>query len=389
MDITRRDDWSSRLHPKNNHFNYPSVSVSALMSEMFTLPSSISFWKIRASASQVGKDIPSAYYTIEDKYSFNNYSGLTTLEPSDTKTDPYLKPELTTGYEVGSDIRFFGNRIELDATGYYSVTENQIIKTEVSKSSSYDYYTMNAGKVDSKGLEIILSTLPVKKKDFSWECQLNWSIDRTYVREMDSSITSKVQAVNSHLYIESRKGQRVGTFYGKAYQRSPDGYKLYTESGDTRLTDEKALGNYNPDWMASIHNTLNYKNLSFSFLFDLRWGGLLFNEIERKLNMYGLSKATLLNDREGIVPVGKVEEEDGTYRFLTLEDLEAYGKTGGQSGEEYWATASEEAVPENSLVDATYLQLREVKLSYKIPKKWMDKTSLTLNDHYIRFQIVP
>jgi hypothetical protein len=126
--------------------------------------------------------------------------------------------------------------------------------------------------------------------------------------------------------------------------------------------------------MASLHNSISYKNLSLSFLLDLRYGGLIYNEIERKLNLYGLSEATLLNDRTGIVPDGMVEEEDGTYRKLTLEDLENFGKIGGQSGQEYWANQMEEVVPENTLVDDTYLKLRELRIAYELPQQWISKT---------------
>ncbi|MGF7140201.1 SusC/RagA family TonB-linked outer membrane protein [Roseimarinus sediminis] len=379
LDITGRNDWSSTLHPDNNSFFYPSFTLSALMSDIFELPETINFWKIRASWAKVGKDIPQPYFITADKYywSTSSETGETYPSPVDYTTDPYLKPELTTGEEIGTDIRLFNSRIELDFTYYTSSTVNQILKTYKSiTSGGRQYEMMNAGKISSKGVELTLNTVPVKTNDLEWNLQFNWSLDRTYVDELlvDQPDFNKTQRVNEFIYIEDRVGQRRGTFYGQAYERAPNGERLYSLSGDTRLTERRVLGNYNPDWMASMSNSINYKDFSFSCLFDLRYGGLIYNEIERKLNMYGLSEATLLNDRTGIVPDGMVEEADGTYRKLTLADLEKFGKIGGQSGQEYWATQMEETAPENELIDDTYLKLRELRIAYKLPETWLKKT---------------
>jgi TonB-linked SusC/RagA family outer membrane protein len=376
LDITRRDDWSSTLHPSVNHFIYPSVVGSAVLSEMFPMPNAISFWKLRASYAQVGNDIPKPYYTVEDKFSFNSYNGLTNLTVSDTQTDPYLKPEISTGTEYGMDIRLFKNRVGLDVTYYHNVIHNQILNIPKSTTSGGEKsFTTNAGKIMNHGVELTLNLTPVKSNFVKWDMQVNWSWDRSMVEELLASNPdfSKTQKVNSFLAVEDRQGQRRGTFYGRAYQLAPNGKRLYTLSGDTRLTEATELGNYNPDWMASLSNSVDYKNLSFSFLLDLRYGGLIYNEIERKLNMYGLSEATLLNNREGIVPDGMVEE-NGSYRPLTMQDLENASKQGGQTGQEYWATQMEETAPLNVLVDDTYLKLRELRLSYRVPTRMLPFT---------------
>jgi len=374
LDVTRRDDWASTLHPDFNHFFYPSVALSTLVHELFPLPGAVSFWKVRASIAQVGNSVPGPYFTIAEKYPFITTSdGLSHIEPNYFFTNPYLKPEIGTGYEIGSDLRLFQNRLGFDVTLYKTVTKNQILKTVKSiTSGGQGYFTTNAGQITSKGIEATLNLVPIKNKDWTWEMQINWSLDRTYLDELIDSLPEihKTQDVNSFLAIEDKVGQRRGTFYGRAYERAPNGERLYSLSGDTRLTEDTQLGNYNPDWMASFNNTITYKWLSLSFLFDLRYGGLIYNEIERKLNMYGLSEATLLNNREGIVPDGMVQE-NGTYRKLTLEDLENYGKIGGQSGQEYWATQMEETAPENVLVDDTYLKLREMRLAFEMPKDWI------------------
>ncbi len=381
LDITRRDDWSSTLIPTNNHFIYPSVVASAIVSEIVNLPKAISYMKLRASMAQVGNDIPSPYFTVEDKFEYTYTDGVPSVSPVDIETDPNLKPEKTTGYEIGLDVRFLNNRLGIDITGYYSSTVNQIITLKKTVTSGgKNFKAINTGEVENKGLEISLNATPVKNNHFTWDLLANWSLDRAFVNELvkDDPDAQYARLVNTHLAVIDIQGERRGAFFGKSYQKAPNGERLYTPTGDTMLSEEQVLGNYNPDWMTSLNNNFTYFNLSLSFLLDFRYGGLIYNEIERKLNFLGLSEATVLNDREGLVPHGVFLAEDGSYQWLTSDNIPG----GGQSGKAYWETQMEETVPENVLIDDTYLKLRELRLSYNLPKKWMDKTfmnSLTLS----------
>lgn len=379
LDITGRNDWSSTLNPESNSFFYPSAALSAIMSDIVNLPSFFNFWKVRASMAQVGKDIPVAYFIGTDKNEWvdNTNDGSTYTAPLKTKISSDIEPELTTGIEFGSDMRFVNNRLGFDFTYYTSTTVNQILREDVSKSTGYDYWIINAGQISSKGAEVTLNAVPVKMSNgLEWNVQLNWSRDRTYVDELIDSLPdfNKTQKANNFLFIRDAVGQRRGEFYGQGWLRAPDGQQLFSYSGDTRHTPGViALGNYNPDWMASLYNTVTFRNISFSFLLDYRFGGVLYNETQRKLNFYGLSAETTLNNRTGIVPVGEVEDGNGGYRALTLEDLQTYG-VNGQSGEQYWANMSDEGIPECAIVGATYMKLREVRLAYDLPEKLLTKT---------------
>jgi hypothetical protein len=235
---------------------------------------------------------------------------------------------------------------------------------------------MNAGQISSKGAEITINASPVKTKSLEWKTQLNWSMDRTYVDKLLDSVPDyiKSQSVNGFLTIRDRTGQRRGTFYGQGYLRTADGQQLFSYSGDTRHTSGAiALGNYNPDWIASLSNTFTYKNLSFSCLLDYHYGGVLYNQTQRLLDFYGLSAASAYNNRVGIVPDGAVEDGNGGYRKLTLEDMQKYG-INGLSGDQYWANMSDEGIPENAIVDATYLKLREARIAFDLPGKIVGKT---------------
>ncbi len=377
LDFTGRQDWSTTMHANNNTFFYPSVALSAIMSKILPLPKEVSFWKIRASWADVGKDFTTPYFATPNKYVWhvNKETGAAYINEILTKTDDGIKPERTRGWEAGTDLRLLDNRIGLDVTYYSSISYNQILSFVTSKAGGgYGDRVINSGEIKNSGIEIMINATPVKMKDFSWDAQLNWSKDKTAINSLIDSLPKldKTQGVTDHLFLYDVNGERRGTFFGKGYERNENGDILFSLSGDTRRGDKKILGNYNPDWILSFSNTFTYKNFSLYALFDYRHGGELYNAVKRKLNMNGLSKDSGMNDRTGIVPDGYVEDGENGYRKLTLADLEAAGKLGGMSGQEFWANMMDEEIPESVIEDATYLKLREVKLTYNMPVQWFE-----------------
>ena len=384
FDVTSRNDWSSTLPAENNSYFYPSFTLSALLNEMMALPKQISFWKLRGSWAKVGSDTEP--YQLQNAYYWGTGSnGVASITPSSTKANSQLKPELTSAWEVGTDLRLFNNRLNIDFTYYNSNTVNQILKVEVSPTTGYEYILKNAGKINNSGYEIMLNTTALKSKNFSWDMTLNWSLDRSIVREYDPDSPDAFlsRSITKHLFVEDRTNERRGSLYGKGYKRAPNGEILFTKSGDTQRGEKKYLGNYNPDWMAGFTNELKYKNISLSILFDVRWGGVFYSETNYNLTMKGLSKATLLGgyDPQGnyqarnyILPDGMVED-NGSYRKLTKEDLISSGlSAGGLTGQQYWENMMDEEIPEAVIYDATYLKLRELKLAYNFPEKMLKNT---------------
>ncbi len=379
FDVTARNDWSSTLPENNNSYFYPSFTLSGLMDQILTLPEQISFWKMRGSWARVGND--TGPYQLLDAYNWGTgEGGKATINQSNVKANPELKPELTSAWEAGTDMRFFKNRFSIDATYYNSVTSNQILKVEVSPTTGYEYILKNAGKIRNKGMELMLKGLVVKQNDFTWDIFVNWSRDRAIVEEYDPENPDAFlsRSITTHLFVEDRLGERRGAMYGQGYERAPNGEILYTRSGDTQRGSKKYLGNYNPDWMGSLSNEFTYKKLTLSFLFDLRYGGVFYSRTNYSLNIMGLSKETLLGGpdangvytpREYILPDGMMQDGDN-YRKLTREDLIASGlSSGGLSGQQYWENIMDAEIPEAVMYDATYLKFRELKLTYDIPQK--------------------
>lgn len=387
LDITARNDWSSALPVNNNSYFYPSFTLSGLVHEVVDLPKAISFWKLRAGLARVGSD--TGPYNLQDQYRWGTgENGVASIVQSNVKSNPNLKPEITSAWEVGTDIRFFQNRWMLDLTYYNSVTSNQILRVEVSPTTGYDFILKNAGQISNRGVEVMLKGRVIERKKFSWNTMVNWSMDRSYVDEYDPENPDAFlsRSVTTHLFVEDKIGQRRGAMFGKGYERAPTGEILYTRSGDTQRSDKIFLGNYNPDWMGSIYNDFQFGNLGLSFLVDVRYGGVFYSSTNYNLNIRGLSEATLLGGtdangnftpRENILPDG-MYLDNGVYRPLTKEDLKESGlSTGGLTGQQYWENIMDAEIPEAVIYDASYLKLRELKLFYNIPQNVAERVNIS------------
>ncbi len=388
LDVTARNDWSSALPNDNNSYFYPSFTLSGLVHEVVKLPSVISFWKMRGGVARVGND--TGPYALQDQYYWGQgENGVATIIQSSTKANPNLKPEITSAWEVGTDIRFFKNRLQIDATYYNSLTSNQILRVEVSPTTGYDYILKNAGKIRSSGVELMINGEIIENKNFNWNATINWSRDRSIVEEYDPESPDAFlsRGVTNFLFAEDRLGERRGALYGKSFQKAPNGKLLFTKSGDTQRGEKEFLGNYNPDWMGSLYNSFQYKNIGLSFLVDVRYGGVFYSSTNYNLNIRGLSDLTLLGgldpngnmvSRDYIVPDGMYLDNDGTYKDLTAEVLRSSGlSSGGLTGQQYWENIMDAEIPEAVIYNASYVKFREFNISYAFPQSWVSKAKLT------------
>ncbi|MEM7657170.1 MAG: SusC/RagA family TonB-linked outer membrane protein [Bacteroidota bacterium] len=387
LDLTARNDWSSTLPVDNNSYFYPSATLSVVLNEALSLPRALTFWKIRGGLAQVGNDTDP--YALQDEFSWGTgENGVATIIQSNVKANPELKPEITSAWEVGTDIRFFNNRLGLDLTYYNSLTFNQILRVEVSPTTGYDFILKNAGKIRSSGWELMLTGSIIEGKKLRWNTTVNWSRDRSIVEEYDPENPDAFlsRSITTHLFVEDKLGERRGAMYGKGYQRAPNGEILYTKSGDTQRSEKIYLGNYNPDWMGSWYNEFAWGPVNLGFLLDVRYGGAFYSSTNYNLNIRGLSEATLLGGtdangvvtpRENIVPDG-MYLEDGTYRKLTTDDLRESGlSSGGLTGQQYWENIMDSEIPEAVIYDATYLKFRELSLSFRFPEQLISRLSIS------------
>lgn len=362
LDLTGRNDWSSTLPYGHNSFFYPSVSTSFSLGDIFTLPKQISFAKLRLSYAQVGNDTR-PYQTT--KYYDKIYSN--TFTNSATLFNPNLKPEITSSYEAGLDLRFFNNRLSTDVTIYRNNSRNQILAIPLDPTSGYQNSLVNAGLIESNGVEVVLRGTPVATPNFSWNATINWSRNRSYVRELADGLTSQViYSHDGNVTIEARVGGRMGDMYGRGFQRSPEGKVVYSSTGLPAPLDPvaKVWGNAFADWKGGLLNEFVIRKVRVSFLLDYQHGGSMFSQSNHKYNTLGKTKVTLPGRDGGIVGDGVVLGSDGVYRPNTV-------KVSAASYYENYYTISN---AETNVFDASYLKLREARVEFNLPAKWLGKS---------------
>jgi len=380
LDLTARNDWSSTLPSSNRSYFYPSASVSAVLSDMFDIKSSVlSFAKIRAGVAQVGNDTDP--YMLKSTYKYENPWGSTpALSESNALLNAELKPEITASYEVGADVRLWQNRVGVDLTYYNKVSSDQILNVNVSNATGYLSKLLNAGKIKNSGLELQLTATPVKAGNFQWDIAVNWAKNKNKVislseglttYQLNTSYNALTQATTTSAFrgltVEARVGQPYGTFFGKGFLRAPDGQIVYDAQGYPMIDPvSRVLGSFTPDWIGGISNTFRYKNFTLSTLIDIKHGGDIFSQTINVGRYTGVLKETTLGRETGVVGEGVVNTGTADNPVYTPN-------TKNISSEEYHHKYYLLTNNENTIFDASYVKLREVKFTYMITGKVMKK----------------
>ncbi|MEK6478138.1 SusC/RagA family TonB-linked outer membrane protein [Catalinimonas sp. 4WD22] len=364
LDLTARNDWSSTLPTDNNSYFYPSVSASAVISDMVELPSAISFAKLRAGWAQVGNDT--------DPYRLTNvYNYLAPWETTQRVTEssvirnPELKPEIVTSFEVGTDMRFFGGRIGLDFTYYNMSSRNQILQIDVDRTSGYSSKVINAGEIKNRGVELMLTGTPIElNNSLRWDVSVNWSRNRSEVVELADDIPSYRIAGNRGAEILAVPGERMGDIYGSVFQRY-NGEIVYNESGfPLRTSDLEKVGNYNPDWMMGLNNTISFKGFNLGVLLDIRQGGIVVSQTTWIGRNAGQLEGTVVGRENGMVGEGVIAtayDEAGNITAVRPNDVVVPARDWN-----YQYFRRESNIEAGSW-DASYTKLREVRFGYTFP----------------------
>ncbi|ALJ01488.1 SusC/RagA family TonB-linked outer membrane protein [Rufibacter tibetensis] len=363
VDLTARNDWSSTLPVQNSSFFYPSISSSFILTDLFRLPTAISFAKLRLSAAQVGSDTDP--YRTRKYYGQSDFAGSGSVPT--TLHNMNFKPEITTSYEAGMEYMLFNGRIGLDATVYRNYTKNQILEIPVDPTTGYTRAVLNAGKVRNQGVELVLNARPIDLANFKWRSTVTWSKNDNKVQKLADGIEDQqVLGVGGQASIIAKVGGTTGDIYGFGFVRSPEGKIVYDNSGLPAYPDEvQYIGNAYADWKGGFLNEFSYKNFRFSFLLDGSYGGIIYSQTHHKMSEQGKLKHTLMGREEGfIIGDGVVLNGDGTYTPNTKKVNPA----------DYYARYYRRANVESNSFDASYLKLREVRLEFNLPKALLART---------------
>lgn len=351
LDGSVRNDWSSTLSEDNRSYIYSSVSLSAILNKFIDPEQNFfNLFKVRASLAEVGNDTDP--YQLAQTYNVpgQGYLGLTTLSNSPVKLNSDLKPETVTSTEFGLELSMLSNKLTLDLTVYNMETKDLIFDVPVPASTGFLFNRSNIGLVSNKGLEISLGATLMESNNLSWNTSLFYSSNENKVEELVDGLDSFVynNTTDGNLAVKATEGGSIGDLYGRVATDETDagGLPLFS-AGPTEL-----LGNAQPDFLAGWSNTIAYKDFTMSFLIDARIGGQVYSQTSADLDRQGVSERSL-QYRDGIVVSGT---NTGT----------GAANTERISGEEYWTQMSE--VSGNYVYDQDNIRLRELSISYNIPK---------------------
>lgn len=318
LSVTGRLDGSSSLRQTNKPtYFYPSFTGGIIFSELFHINSPVfSYGKLRGNYAKVGKDCMANQFS-------NNYKQWQTMPDNGFAVNPglsraiTLEPEMTSTWEIGTDLRFFNNRTRLDLAYYNTTVDNQIMVVRVSPTSGTILQTRNEGSIENQGIEATLNQTIISTKDFEWTATLNFSMNRGKVKSLpdDMKYIAGGNSQYSDLYTSAFLGESTTGILGSDYLRNENGDILIDENGYPRLSTEKYnyLGNREPDCLIGLGSSLTYKDLSVSFLFDGRVGGKVANITGRSLMSNGMSNYIAKYRNHKILFKGVVEQADGTY----------------------------------------------------------------------------
>jgi TonB-linked SusC/RagA family outer membrane protein len=366
IDVTARNDWSSTLVPADkSSFFYPSVNASFILSDIFRLPTQISFAKLRLSAASAGNDTD-PYFT-KKYYGASEFASSGSIDP--VLFNANLTPEISNNFEGGLDMRFLKNRLGFDVTVYNNTTRNQIVRVPLDPTTGYSSAILNSGKIRNRGVEVIINSKNISNKNFTWNTTINWAKNDNEVLELAKEFESAGKqdiGYGGNATLQARVGGTTGDIYGFGFVRSPDGQIVYTTAGlPARPTDIQYIGNAFADWKGGIQNEFSYKKIKFSFLIDCQYGGLIYSQTHHKMSEQGKLKHTLRGREENyIIGDGVVLDSTGKYIPNTKKVIPV----------DYFFDYYRRANVESNSFDASFIKLREARLEYSLPNSILGKS---------------
>lgn len=398
FDVQGRNDWSSILPPKNNSYFYPGVSSSWIFSESLNVPSWLTMGKVRASWADAGR--PGARYASNEIYNLGTYDGAINYSAPSAIPPKDLKPERKREFEIGFDTKFLNSRLGLEFSYFNGTTYNQIMPLSLASSTGYTAIIINAGKVSTKGYELALTATPIKNNNFSWDLIVNGSASKPMIKELFPGVKSQNLWGASGARIVANENQPYGQILVKPYAVNDKGERLVGDDGFyyTDATKDKVVGKVTPDFIGGLISNVSYKGLTLGMNFDASFGSTLISQTNMYMKGNGSSKETIAgrdeasgglpyyvnnngvytalpshstavpNDskypmifHDGVILPGV--KQDGTANDHIINAADKYGY--------YWQSFMD--IQEDIVYKNDYIKLRNISLSYALPKSVISK----------------
>lgn len=350
LDATARNDWSSTLPAPYSYF-YPSVGLTAILSELIQMPSFVDFAKLRASYSDVGAAADP--YQLQAAYSYNATYGY--IYPDTTNKTPDLKPEHTKSWEVGGEFQFLNRRLGFDFTYYQSTTTNQLMSMKVAQETGYKKAYVNCGIIENKGFELAINATPVLTPDFSWNTRINLGHNKNELVKLSDTVHEYQQGGDAKMVsVYATEGMDLGRLRAGTWEQDEEGRYVVDADGTPKITKKFTdIGGNTPDYIWGFHNTFRYKSLSLDAQIDGKIGGTMISFTDAYGAYYGVSAITLEHREDTFVLEGTVKA-DGTPNTTPI------------TGEQFWKKVEQarQGACGFFAYDASFARLRNLALSY-------------------------
>jgi hypothetical protein len=371
LSATARSDWFSTLNIDHDQYLYPSFAGSFVFSDLIRLPSWVSLGKLRASYA--GASNGTSPYQNTLTYGVQDYtvSGqqLGYVANSGVIPDADLRPVRISERELGLAMSFLQERLGFDLTVYDKHTTNDIVDVTVSPTSGYSQQVENIGKVNNKGVELLLTAIPVRTVNFKWNVSFNVAVNDNrvvYLGGLPSIVIGGAYPRwGSEVSISNVVGMSYGQIMGYDYKRDPKGNIVYSDgitnpapAGEPEQTGLKPLGSTVYKQTGGMTNEFHYRDFSFSFLVDFKFGAKIYSGTNLLLYYDGLSKETLQGRESGFV--GKGVTEDGHPNNIAVP-AEQYFQDISAGGADH--------IAREFVYDASLIKLRALTLGYALPLK--------------------
>ena len=386
LEFSLRNDWSSTLPKQNNSFLYGAIGASVVFTDLFNIKNDVlNYGKLRGSYGTSGKDadiyLLNSYFVGNPQIAgLGDYSltfpknGVPGFTVGNTIGNPTLKPELTTTYEIGADLGLLKGKVNMNYTYYHSIHDDQIVEISLPRSTGYTITASNIGRMENKGHEFTLSLKPlngvVEGLDFelfgSYSTNENKVIKITDEQD-ELSIGTYGFAAGTTVSLVAKEGLPFGTFKGNDFTYDAQGRTIVDATGfPVKTTEDVYLGSYQPDYLLNFGTNIKFKGFGLRVLLDMKKGGLFASQTKYNTNFNGTNVNTTVYNREPFIfPNSIVGNEDGTFSENVTQITE----------QNYFTNY--DAPVSTQLIDASYLKLREVELSYTLSKKVLENTFFT------------
>jgi outer membrane receptor protein involved in Fe transport len=406
LGLTGRNDWSTTMPKANLSAFYPSVSFGFVFTELGPLKNNdiLSYGKLRASMARTA-NIAGAYNTSNYFYKATSgdgwtngvnfpYMGYTGFALGSGLGNPDLKHETQDSYELGMELQLFKGKIDLDASYFRNLNKDLLMPVPIASSTGFSSVYLNAAEMETKGVEISLDANVITSGDFSWNILANFSQMKSVVNKLAAGVDNLFLGGFTVPQVRAVAGQEYGSIFGEDYYRDANGNLLINDDPTDNYRDGYPwtdtgvmvpIGNTAPDWTGNITNTFTYKGISFSFMWDIKKGGMMYNGTRFAMNYFGTSESTAKREvyytPEGTIdfdqtPAENVVVFDGVYGHLDADgnpvsdgvknttpivlDQDWYQGMGSNFG----------GGPSSAAMEHTdWVRLRDITLSYTLPIK--------------------